>query len=304
MKPSNNIPWDYITLSSLMSSVREDLKLYDEANLINENNVIKIIAECNSKLGERIYKSKAAYIDVKDGYADIPIDLYKIENIFAVADCKAPISSGGINAHNQVLYTDRNSPAYVTADKIIPIAKITTSKPIGCDDCNNCGTCSNCTDYCVSALEKEDIYDTYKRLIPLSLSEKVMSSCTDYFPGHNWRGQYSVDLQEGRFKLGFNTGKIFLSWLGNLISDDGEIMIPFHPRLNNYYEYSVKEKILMDIFINSEADVEKKLQFVSKLKSEAYYDAFNYLQTAKAGQWSKMQKQRKIEYFNKWYSAF
>ena len=306
----SNIPWNYISLNQLMSSVKQDLRLFDEANLIDEDNVIKVIAECNNKLGERIYKSKEVVLTVENGYAQIPSDLHKIENIFIVSECFEDNyyynRSTGINGNNQFLYSSGETIPYETCDKIIPICHIIPQNDCSCKckNINECDTCKKCMDYTVSKLVKEDIQHKFKKMIPLSLSNNISKLCTEYYPGNNWKSIYSVDLEDGLFKVPFKNGQLYVSYLGNLQNNDGEIMIPFHPLLNNYYEYAVKEKILMDIFMNSEADVEKKLQYMSLKKSGAYYDAWTFIQTGKAGQWSKMKKQREMEYFNIWYKAF
>lgn len=39
-----NTPWKYIKLSQVMASVKSDLSIYDDAGMIDEDRVIKIIA--------------------------------------------------------------------------------------------------------------------------------------------------------------------------------------------------------------------------------------------------------------------
>ena len=74
--------------------------------------------------------------------------------------------------------------------------------------------------------------------------------------------------------------------------------------LNDYYEYSVKKKILEDLFLNSDADVINKLQYVELKLSESYYDAYSYIQSAKVNQWSKMRRKYEQAFYKKWYASF
>src|SRR5690606_30070983 len=133
--------------------------------------------------------------------------------------------------------------------------KIITYGKMGCvDSCNNC--------YWVSDRRPEYTQNQiqYEAVFPLSLSNRVLNSCTEYSPCvYCNKGEYNVDIENNKFKFNFDSGEVYISYLGNLISEDGEIEIPFHPKLNPYYEYSIKEKILEDIFLNSESDVINKL---------------------------------------------
>lgn len=289
---SNNIPWEYIKLSQVMASVTSDLSLYDDASLIDEDRIVKIIAECNEKLGERIYQSKACRIIVKDYIGPVPSDLWKIENMFATSTVTSPYieTEGGIVfGATQAVYTLGTPPKMLSGDRLIPVK-------------TQCTTCGD--GYYISTIERNYIEKTYKHIYPLILSETVNSACADYAPCTRWRGEYQVDMGDGEFKFSFKDGEVFVAYLGDMVDEEGEIVIPFHPRLNQYYEFAIKEKILEDIYLNSEADVAQKLQYVSQKKSAAYYDAWTYIQTAKAGQWTKMKKKAQMDYYNKWFRAF
>lgn len=286
----SNIPWDYIPLSKLMASVREDLHMYDEANMIDDDRVIKIVAQCNEKLGERIYQSKQCKLIVENGKALIPDDLWKIENMFGLTTINPYYLDTGIKGATQVIHTEYPYPKILSGDVIIPIK------------CQKDKCCSN---YYTSEVCKEDILAEYTTAFPITLSEGInRNMCTDYCPSTKWHGKYSADVQNGRFNFSFKEGEVYLSYLGNMEDEDGELIIPFHPMLNQYYEYTVKAKIAEDIYVNSEADIEKKMYMFKEEVSKAYYDAFNYVQTAKANQWSNMRKKAQMEYFNKWYKAF
>ena len=275
-----------------MASVKADLSLYDDANMIEEDRIVKIIAECNEKLGERIYKSKSCKLIVKDYNAPAPSDLWKIENIFATSTINTGIGyaeGGVVFGATQAVYTDYAPSKILSGDRIIPIKCQSTS----------CGD-----EQYVSTLDRKQAELQFKHIYPLILSGNVEDKITDYSPCRGWRGEYQVDLQNDEFRFSFKEGEVYISYLGNMEDEDGEILIPFHPRLNQYYEYAVKEKILEDIYMNSEADVMQKLQYVSQKKPAAYYDAWTFVQTAKAGQWSNMRKKRQQEYYNKWYKSF
>jgi hypothetical protein len=81
----------FITMSQLMNSVEDDFHKWSDAGLVDQLKYIKVIRECNEKLGIRIYDSKQVMLDVypsPDGHgrgrADLPLDFYKAEMTFAL----------------------------------------------------------------------------------------------------------------------------------------------------------------------------------------------------------------------------
>lgn len=285
-----NIPWKYIKLSQLMSSVRSDLNLYDDAGMIDEDRVIKIIAECNEKLGQRIFKSRECKIEVCNGVADLPGDLWKIENIFATRIVD------GVDITPMVRARQLEFSPTPPKDK----TKIITYGKMGCvDSCNNC--------YWVSDRREEVKPEKiqYEVITPLIVSNRIVSKCVEYSPCDKYRhGNYQVDLENEQLTFNFKDGEVYISYLGNLLSDDGEIEIPFHPKLNSYYEYAVMEKILQDIFLNSDGDVINKLKYITEKKKESYAIAWDYVNTAQVNEWANAQKNIQRDYYNKWYRIF
>jgi len=284
-----NAPWKYIKLSQVMNSVKSDLHLYDDAGMIDNDRIIKVIAECNEKLGQRIFKSRECKIQVNNYKAPIPSDLYKIENMFAT---KA-INFNSMNPSFGARQLEFSPTPPEDCSKMITYGKM------GCvDSCNNC--------YFVSDRTPTPTTTTivYETIIPLSLSNKVSCKCAEYSPCNFYSGEYKVDLDEEEFTFSFESGEVYICYLGALISEDGEIEMPFHPKLNSYYEYAIKEKILEDMFLNSDADVLAKLRHTSEKRREAYAIAWDFANTRQVNEWNEIQKRIKKDYYNKWVRIF
>lgn len=306
IKESQNIPWEYIKLSQVMASVRSDLQVFDDANMIDEDKCIKIVMQCNEKLGQRIYKSKPCKIDVNNYRGNIPSDLWKIENIFALTTSNTGLThseGGGIIGATQITHTDYVPSKILSKD----VSSIKCATEMSC--CREAPCSTGCGGTCgkityLTEDQKHYIEYNHQQLIPLTLSLSTSNSCVNYSPCSKYKGEFSVDISNEEFEFSFEIGTVYLSYLGNMVDEDGEILIPFHPMLNQYYEFALKEKILQDIYLNTQADVIQRLQYVSAEKSKHYYDAYQYIQTSKAGQYDKMRKKREMEYYNKWYSMF
>lgn len=281
--------YKYIKLSQLISSVALDLNQYSIANYIKEENLIKVVHKCNDKLGVRIHKSKQKLIDVKNYSAELPLDFWKLELAFATYLEEIPDSSPLIPG-NIVEYT--TNPFTVPGGTIINNPKYSYK-----DSCGNCF-------WAVKYPTVENV-KVITKMIPLRLGVKIKPECTEYCPEDNKVGQFSIDLDDNRIITSFKEGQIFISYLGALEDEEtGELLIPFHPLLNDYYEYSIKEKILEDVFLNSEDDVEKKLQYISMKKKDAYLEAWQFTALPEYKEMENIYKRKAQKFYNKWYNIY
>lgn len=288
---SSSIPWSYITFSELMSSVKDDIKLYDDNGLIDDDRVIKIILRCSDELGERLHQSKQCKLIVKDYKAPIPSDMWKIETLYGLTteSTSFPLYSGIIGA-KQLSFTEEPITNLYTKGEIQYLGVLP----------NDC-----CKPMHVSAYDPT-YFERYesKRIFPLKLSNKLLNSCTFYSPCSKWNGGFQVDLADGNFSFSFKEGEVFLSYLGSLVNQEGDILIPNHPLLLPYYEYSVKVKIFEDIFLNSDADVANKLEYVKRELPDSKLTAMNFLFSFKGNQLDNIDRKNKMNFYSKWYKMF
>lgn len=278
----------YISLDELLSSVRSDLHEYDNNSLILEDRLLKVIYRCNEKLGVKLNKSKQVLLEVKDGKADLPKDFFKIEMLFATCVTSIPPQLQLIPG-NKATYTEcipDNTP-------MINVSKI------ACASVDNC--CTNLWLIRQPQIQREVYINTF---IPLSMSKRCANYCTSYYPGSRVRSDYSIDLVDDVIKTSFKEGQIFLCYLGSLEDEDGKPLIPFHPLLNEYYEWSLKKKILEDIYMNSEADVEKKLQYAKQALSDAYLEAWQFTGYPEHQEMERAYQKHSVDFYNKWFSIY
>lgn len=291
-KDSASTPWEYKKFSELMASVKSDLHMYDDANLIDDDRYIKVIMKCNEKLGERIHQSRTCKLIVKNYAAPIPEDMWKIENMYGIsAQSLTREYLTGIMGATQLVFHNEDE----IVESSGPNERIYSLGSFDIDD----KTMS------ISKIDRNYIERVENKVaFPLILSNNVINACVEYSPCNQWNGHYQVDMTDQEFKFSFREGEIILTYLGAVVNQDGEMMYPFHPLLNDYYEYSIKAKILEDLFLNSDADVVNKLQYAKDEASKARYDAHMFIQSAKANQWSKMRKKYELDFYRKWYQAF
>ena len=57
-------------------------------------------------------------------------------------------------------------------------------------------------------------------------------------------------------------GKIYICYLGSMEDDDGNLLVLDHPKINEYYEWAIKERIFQNMYLNGEPNIERRLQLV------------------------------------------
>lgn len=294
-----NIPTQ--TLSQLVASASEDLHSFADANLIDEDKLIKVVARCNEVLGVRINRERQIFIPVVNGLATIPLDFYKAEALFGIHSVQR-YGSGIIDYGNQVQQTNK--------------------EPCNDDDVVGWGqhTCeTNCNETCYEGCLREDEGKYWierkpsfgnqctiiNNFSPIKISNPN-EFLVPYSPSMRYGTQTAtIDMEEGVINAPFQTGEIFLCYLANFTDPNtGKLLVPFHPMLNDYYEYSIKTKILENVFMNSEADVWNKLQYAKRERNLSYADAIDFVMSAKGRQWVEWNKKREHAFYNKWFKMF
>jgi hypothetical protein len=85
-------------------------------------------------------------------------------------------------------------------------------------------------------------------------------------------------IKNGFLNTTFETGKVYLNYQGELVDDNGNLMVPDHELLNEYYEYALKQRIFENLFINGE-DVSQRMQIVEARLREARNNAISLVNT-------------------------
>lgn len=294
------IPWEYMKLSELMAGVKSGLQTLDDSGMIDDDRVIPIVMACNEKLGEKIFRSIQCTTTVDNFKADIPTDMFKIENIFAISTtANSIIRTNPLISGARQLEFSLETP--INCNTLVG----TMTAPCPADTCTPPCTLTDFNkNYYVTSKPKNELLFTYQNIRPLILGKGITNKCTNYCPSTRWKGEYQADIVNGEFELSFEKGELYISYLGNMIDADGDILIPKHPLLNDYYKYAIIENIFEDMYLNSEADILQRLQYTTEHKKESYSRAWNFINSAQVGQFSKLKKKWEMDYYNEWYKAF
>jgi len=72
------------------------------------------------------------------------------------------------------------------------------------------------------------------------------------------RDGYSNDYKE------YHHARVYICYLGAMEDDQGNLLVLDHPYINEYYEYSLKKRILENIYIGGEPDIERRMALIDK----------------------------------------
>lgn len=59
-------------------------------------------------------------------------------------------------------------------------------------------------------------------------------------------------------------GKVYICYLGAMEDEEGNLLVLDHPKINEFYEYALKERIFENLYLNGEPDIERRLNLVQE----------------------------------------
>lgn len=271
---------NYITLNQLMASVESDLRNFADNGMIDRGDVIKIVRKVNADIGLKINRENAVILDVENYKAELPADFMYLQ--LAIL-CTQEYHHVG----TPVLGT-------ITEEHNIPVTHYNNQMPC----VNECGGC-----YWVTQQFKERTIK-YDRLTPLALTREAKNLSSENCLNLFWKSAYEIDIQNGELITNFRTGKVYISYLSDMVDEDGNVIILDHPLTTEYYEYAVKKYLLENYMLNNDADVAQKLAYIKNELREAKIRALNFVTTPEYSEINKMHNISRITFYNKYEKIF
>jgi hypothetical protein len=142
---------------------------------------------------------------------------------------------------------------------------------------------------------------TYRSLIPLRMraSENIDCECPNLYyntPNEGW-------IKGGYLFTTFETGHVYLNYQGELVDDDGNLMVPDHELLNDYYEYALKKRIIENLALNGE-DVAQRLQLIIPEYRAARNNALSLVNTPNFKEMEQLWWTNRRAQYGKYYDMF
>ena len=320
----------YRTFDQLLEDVTVDFNTFALENMIEPQQLIKLAKKLNYDLGLRINQQKEIILEVCHGRVKLPDDFYTFNYGMICGEFTEHVGYGGYGSGTniqEVPYVETPS----TVDVCSPIS-------VNCRTCNAhpCNKTAACDlnfpvvdpiptshdplnpygDTCIPPRvfmnckgEKYELIQVinsgnvrvYTRLIPLRMkaSQEIECDCPNL---------YMNAANEGWIKGGFlfttfDTGKVYLNYQGEMVNDDGLLMVPDHDLINEYYEYAFKARILENLYINGE-DVAQRMQLIEQRLKTARNNALSVVNTPNFRELEEMWWTNRKAMYSKYYDMF
>jgi hypothetical protein len=314
----------YRTYDQLLAELQSDLKRIYLNDFMNPQEFIKVAKKCNAELGLRIFQTKQCVLDIEKGKAKLPNNFNVLNFALSLSShcIIEPVISGthveSINLgpiYNPGVWTDPNVCALPTVTPAVVNPPCDVPHPLACGDCSACGvkfeSCSckpvspvtlNCDGNYNVLVQKFQFYTkTWKELHPIRIinsADVVDPDC----PNRTYQSPNTAYLLNNFVYTSFKTGKLYINYQGMMEDDDGNLLVPDHDLLNEFYEYSIKARILENMIMNGEEVTQLQLQLTDSNLRKAKNNAYSYVNTPNFGElrriWEVNRKAQYHNYFN------
>jgi hypothetical protein len=337
---SYNYTLKYRNFDQLLDAVRIDFIQYDLTNYIEPQQLIKIAKKVNYDLGLRIMMTKEAILDVEKGRVKLPDDFFVLNYALLCHSCTlTQVMPQGTNMQEIQLTSNTKNGCAVPPYKVTnPIINTCIDGPVNCQTCfqppSTCGcaqpqvptACSsepfnpvtpfgdncikprrvfmNCKGDCYELVQMVNTttYQSYTQLTEVKILENpqsIVCGCPNLYSS----SRDTAWIENGWIHTNFPTGKLYISYQGQLEDEDGNLLIPDHDMMNEYYEYAVKQRILENLMMNDEP-VGQKLQLVEARLRAARNYALTIVNTPNFSEMKRLWEANRKAQYTKYYNMF
>lgn len=296
----------YRTFQELLDEVSLDLRTYSNEGMIEPAQLIKIAQKVNYDLGLRINQTKCDILEIHNGKAQLPDNFYVLNYAMLCSKYKLiqEIPSG---RHTEDVQVDLSKFPGGSCNRCFKpnICADEFPVPDSCNknycDCKKIYTNSCGETFTVIQQLGGHVIRTYDEFEYLTFKPGrfVDRRC------HNNRisSRHEAEIKDGFIFTNLNHGKLFISYEANLEDDDGNLLVLDHPMINEYYEYTLKQRILENLYFNGE-DVVQKMQLVEQRLRPARNNALSIVNTPDFQELQDIHNSNRRYMYNKYYRMF
>ena len=321
-----NYTLKYRTFDQLLEDVTVDFSSLALENMIEPQQLIKLAKKLNYDLGLRINQQKEIILDVTHGKVKLPDDFYTFNFAYICGSFKTSVGydgfAGGTNMQ-EVRITDGRIPeTYSDFPAQVPDPCDTSQPTCCCDDKGNAGVClvhnpqqpygneltkprvfMNCKGESYELIQVINSSETrtYTELHPLRMkaSQNIECDCPNLYYNTADEGW----IKHGFLFTNFQTGKVYLNYQGQMEDDEGNLLVPDHDLLNEYYEYALKSRILENLYINGE-DVSQRMQLIEQRLKAARNNAKSLVNTPNFAELRQIWSANRKAMYHRYYDMF
>jgi hypothetical protein len=241
----------------------------------------------NYDLGLRIYQTKEVVLEVEKCKVRLPEDFYVMNYAMLCGSCT----------------TEEVLPQGTNIQEVVPSYRPWVESTL-CD-----GTTlppeQTCLTKCGNSYQLIQVIGTQKRtynlMVPIQFrnSHMVDENC----PNLTYKGTDEAWIKDGFIWTNFETGHLYINYQGTMVNDNGELLVVDHPMINEYYEYSIKKRILENLLMDGQ-NVVTQLQLVSGELRAARNNALSIVNTPNFSEMQKVWAMNRKAMYAKYYDMF
>jgi hypothetical protein len=317
---SYNYTLKYRTFDSLLASAKGDFRKYDLNDEIMDQDLVKVAQRVNYDLGLRINQTKEVVLEVEKGRVRLPNNFYTLNFMLMCGSYETKqYLPQGTQVEERII--DAGPEYQLAPPNVIDVCQDPIT-PEPCDPCLQCGEpvdcgqpCEPCSSTAISCSlnckgETTQLVQTLKYetrqfsvLKPVRLLENAQAIDCDC-PNLYWDSPFTGWIKDGWLYLNFQTGKIYLNYQGMMESDDGQLMVPDHDMINEYYEYALKQRILENLVMNDGDVSQAKIQLIEQRYRMAKSAAKSIVNTPNFSELKRVWKANRKAMYGKYYNMF
>jgi len=282
-----NYTLKYRTFDSLLEDVKLDLRSLATDGTIDPAQLLKVAMRVNYDLGLRIYMTKEVVLEVCKNKVRLPEDFYVMNFALICGEAKYSFALPQGTNVQQVSpewrpWVEQN---YCTNESL-------PEKPVCLTQCGN--------SYQLIQIVNTQTR-TYNHFLPIRFKNSQFIDCD--CPNLNYLAKDEAYIKDGWIYTNFEEGNLYINYQGTLQDNEGNLMVPDHPYLNEYYEYALKKRILENLIMDG-SNVTNQLQLVLQEYRAARNNALSVVNTPNFSEMEKLWAANRKAMYGKYYDMF
>lgn len=281
----------YRTFSQLMEDVSIDFSTYALEGMIEPQQLIKVAQRVNYDLGLKIHRTKEAVLDIEHGKAQLPMDFKYLNYAFR---CGSYTINNTMPSGTHV--ETFNDVPYVPAP-----GESGPCKDPECRDVCVIKTCDDKKEYQLIQRVGPNQYRQFSNWSQLRIQSVNDPVC--FCPALGAQSLDIAEIKDGFMCTTFKTGKVYISYQGQMESAEGDLLVLDQPYCNEYYEYAIKQRILENMVWQGE-NVSQQLQLVEVRLRAARNNALGFVNTPNFQEMRKVWTMNRRAQYHNYYNMF
>jgi hypothetical protein len=281
-----NYTLKYRTFDSLLEDVKMDLRNLAADTSIEPGQLIKTARKVNYDLGLRIQQTNEQVLEVCKGKARLP-ENFQVMN-FALLCGNYVV----VDVPPQGTHIEQFTPEYRPWVEANLCNNETTSE----------GTClTKCGSGYILIQMIKSTRREFRSFSPIVFrsSQFVDVDC----PSKKWIAHDEAYIKDGWLYTSFEDGHVYINYQGDMVDEDGNLIVPDHPMINEYYEYALKKKILESLLMDN-VNVATQYQIVNAELRTARNYALTIVNTPNFSEMQRMWAANRKAMYSKYYDMF